>query len=151
DGGPDVPIDPAPLEAALRAFLGAADEEDGPTCWVSADGAYWHAAVRWDGGLGWDPVGSPTPEALGRDLAAFGAGGGGGAAPRPPGPRPRPAGARPAPRAAARPSSGRPAGPASLLGAEAQLPAGLGVPAAGEVSLDPEGVRLGLRAVVEEH
>jgi hypothetical protein len=40
---------------------------------VSEDGASWHAEVRWAGGLGWDPVGSPSPEALGRDLAAFAA------------------------------------------------------------------------------
>src|SRR5262245_51459473 len=73
NGGPDTPIDPAPLEAALRAFVGATDEDDGPTCWVSEDGVYWHAEVRWKGGLGWDPVGSPAPEALGRGLAAFAA------------------------------------------------------------------------------
>jgi hypothetical protein len=32
NGGPDVPIDPAALEASLRAFVGATDEDDGPTC-----------------------------------------------------------------------------------------------------------------------
>jgi hypothetical protein len=73
NGGPDTPIDPAQLEAALRAFVGAGDEDEGPACWVSADGAYWHAELRWRGGIPWVPVRSPSPEALGRDLAAFAA------------------------------------------------------------------------------
>jgi hypothetical protein len=75
NGGPEVPIDPAPLEAALRAFVGAAHEEDEPDCWVSDDGVYWHAEVYWREGItvSWDPADFPSPDALARDLAAFAA------------------------------------------------------------------------------
>jgi hypothetical protein len=75
NGGPASPIDPAPLEAALRAFVAADDEAGEPYCWVSEDGSEWHAEVRWPGysPRGWGDDADATPEALGRELAAFAA------------------------------------------------------------------------------
>lgn len=70
NGGPKKPIDPVALEAALRKFV-QPKHADGVCCWTSDDGAEWHAEVYWPGGLGWNPITSPTPEALGQDLAAF--------------------------------------------------------------------------------
>ena len=68
NGGPAHPFDPAPLQAALEAFVADSADVD---CWTTPDGVYWHAELRWTGGLGWSPVAYFTPEALGRDLAAF--------------------------------------------------------------------------------
>jgi hypothetical protein len=68
NGGPKKPIDPAPLEAALRAFVGESAEVE---CWVSDDEVYWHAELRWEGGIAWDPVGSLSADVLARDIAAF--------------------------------------------------------------------------------
>jgi len=70
NGGPQTPIDPAALEAALAGLVAGSAELD---CWVSNDGVYWHAEFRWTGGPAWDPVPSLSADALARDTAAFAA------------------------------------------------------------------------------
>jgi hypothetical protein len=55
NGGPETSIDPAPLEAALAELVAGSAELD---CWVSEDGVYWRAELRWTHGT------SLSPEAL---------------------------------------------------------------------------------------
>jgi hypothetical protein len=70
NGGPDSPIDPAPLEAALSEFIAGSAEMD---CSVSEDGVYWRAELRWTEGVPWNPVASLSADALAQDVAAFAA------------------------------------------------------------------------------
>jgi hypothetical protein len=70
NGGPETPIDPAPLEAALAEFVAGSAELH---CWVSADGVSWHAELRWTEGVPWHPVAPLPAEALAQDIAAFAA------------------------------------------------------------------------------